>query len=231
MSPLATGYKNSTYVDCRSHAYGPFARALAELHQVVDAIDCNIPEHDSCEGQQQCPGHSSQTSSSRNNRSAANTRPARKSLRTSDPAHGPRDKPDGKAQRPKPGDYERKKATDLQPRLLDCPVYKHWFMWLQSISPPPCNGCSQKHMTQIRNHIKRAHAGRSGSFIPYYDRCIRCQENFVDHTSFVDHERSHACDHVPEPRGEPIIPWARLYLKIYPDATAIPLPCKSSSEI
>lgn len=118
-------------------------------------------------------------------------------------------------------------ASKPQFRAIDCPYYKCWLLYFRDRFPPPCNGCSERFMSQVRNHIGRAHVAQEGGMLTFYKHCVRCKENFVETQSWSDHASRNACAHVAESRGDPVIPWAKLYLKLHPGVTEIPTPCES----
>jgi hypothetical protein len=119
-----------------------------------------------------------------------------------------------KANKPKREDSEE----------VDCPDYKHHIMHRTSRTPP-CRGCREVYMSQIRNHLNRVdHRGRSGAW-----QCSCCKKDFNDQEACETHEAAGACPHQPLRRGEIVLQWARLYLTRYPNATRIPSPCKLPS--
>jgi hypothetical protein len=106
-------------------------------------------------------------------------------------------------------------------REVECPDYKHYMMHPTSRTPP-CRGCREVYMSQIRNHLIRVdHRGRSGVW-----QCSRCKKDFDDQEACKVHEAAGVCPHQPSRRGDIVLQWARLYLTRYSNATRIPSPCK-----
>ncbi|KAF2123534.1 hypothetical protein P153DRAFT_161831 [Dothidotthia symphoricarpi CBS 119687] len=110
------------------------------------------------------------------------------------------------------------KPITLKSRNVDCPIYKHNSM---HGTPLSCRGCSNNRMSQIRNHVNRStHSG----FPRFLKQCGRCREDFIDRQLFNSHRDANRCEYVRQIRGNIEIPWARLYLTIFPNAPQVPLP-------
>ncbi|KAH7069551.1 hypothetical protein BKA63DRAFT_84812 [Paraphoma chrysanthemicola] len=109
---------------------------------------------------------------------------------------------------------------------VDCPVFKYHSM---NSFNPPCNGCRVSSMSQVRSHLNPDRNGRHGGYPAFVRQCSRCLEDFIDKRSYDDHKNSNSCTSETRVQGHIIIFWARQYLKLYPQVTRVPLPCKSFS--
>jgi hypothetical protein len=105
-------------------------------------------------------------------------------------------------------------------REVDCPVYKHHLMYG---TVPPCRGCRERLMSQVRSHLNRA-AGSHGGFPRFVQQCRRCKQDFVERQTYDSHKSANTCAHQRQVRRDIVISWARQYLAIYPEARQIPLP-------
>lgn len=117
-----------------------------------------------------------------------------------------------------------KDDTKHQGRKVDCPVYKHHIM---HNTLPTCNGCRVGVMSQVRSHLNPHRATTHGGFPSFVEQCSRCKQDFVERVVYDSHKVANACEFHCQIRGDIILPWARQYLALYPDATRIPIPCKS----
>lgn len=208
--------------------YSPFARVLADLYNVVEAIDCHIPKdvHDAEDGADRTQPLTYRESFYRDHNPGSRSASASGSSRKQrSRCHGSGEG-SGKALRSPGIAIKQHDGSKKQLRKMDCPIYKHWDFYLRDRFPPPCNGCSERFMSQIRNHIKRAHVAQEGSQLAFYHHCVRCKENFVDAHAWTEHVSYDSCTHIGESKGNPAIPWAKLYLKLHPGMTEIPSPCK-----
>ncbi|KAH7086368.1 hypothetical protein FB567DRAFT_69267 [Paraphoma chrysanthemicola] len=119
------------------------------------------------------------------------------------------------------------KPTNLD---LDCPVYK-WYLVHSSLGRiPPCNGCMEKHMNGVRQHLLPSYSQQHTRHVQYIKRCGRCTEDVIDESAWTSegHE-NRSCQSRSQPRGMSLINWARLYLKIFPDEIRVPSPFRNDS--
>lgn len=107
-----------------------------------------------------------------------------------------------------------------------CPVFKHHIM---SGETPPCNGCPVRSMAHVRSHLNPDRAGTHGDYPAFIKQCSQCKDDFIDATAYNDHKATNLCEPQNQLRGRIEVPWARLYLKLYPGADRVPLPCKPCS--
>jgi hypothetical protein len=113
------------------------------------------------------------------------------------------------------------KSRANEQKQVDCPVFKHHIMHNTS---PPCRGCRVAVMSQVRSHLNPTRASIHGGFPSFVHQCSRCKQDFVKREAYDDHASTSSCLPQNATRGEITIPWARLYLALYPDALRIPLP-------
>jgi hypothetical protein len=111
---------------------------------------------------------------------------------------------------------------------VDCPVFKHHFM---HGTPPPCNGCRAASMSQVRGHLNPSRTGTHGGYPAFVRQCSRCKDDFIDEETYNSHKIANSCAFQSQSRLQIQIPWARQYLKLFPTATRVPLPCKFSSTV
>ncbi|EUC46491.1 hypothetical protein COCMIDRAFT_35854 [Bipolaris oryzae ATCC 44560] len=114
------------------------------------------------------------------------------------------------------------RTKDTLSRKVDCPDHKHHIMY-PNLGPPPCRGCDETVMAQVRHHLNRTnHRGRPGAW-----QCSICKQNFDDKSLYNLHVNPNRCRSSPQ-RRDIVREWARLYMLRYPGATRIPSPCKST---
>ena len=132
--------------------------------------------------------------------------------------------------------------TKPKKRKVDCPVHKYYTMVVQRFpsnphrqhaSKPPCGGCRQEYMSQIRHHLKSSEKHRN--FFSILHHCERCHEYVVErhHGENMDDQawtnsnhKDGTCIKRDESRERLVVCWARLYLAIFPGETSVPSPCK-----
>ena len=116
------------------------------------------------------------------------------------------------------------KVTTGGPKV-DCPVYMHHFV---RGTTPPCSGCREGCMAHVRAHLQttgRA-VGTHAVHPAFIKQCSRCKKDFIDEIAYNTHPVLDGCDSHPQHRGQIEVPWARLYLTLYPNESRVPLPCK-----
>jgi len=213
-----------------SYAYSTYAQVLGEIYAVVDEIDSAphglAPYNNnqaSSSGIRCRPDYYQQDQSHRlgNSSLRPGAGPSKSTNQSSE-----RDEHTQRYQKSRLGSnatvIHGDKPKRPKSKKVDCPIYKYHIM--HGISPS-CDGCGRVVMSQVRSHVNRvAHYGYS----QFLEQCRRCKEDFVDGKLLDDHRTANHCDHRPQLRGDIIIPWARLYLAIFPDASRVPLPCKFS---
>ncbi|KAH7080056.1 hypothetical protein BKA63DRAFT_234187 [Paraphoma chrysanthemicola] len=113
---------------------------------------------------------------------------------------------------------------------LDCPVYK-WYLVHSSLGrTPPCNGCMEKHMNGVRQHLLPSYSQQHTRHVQYIKRCSRCTEDVIDEVAWASEgHKDRRCHSRSQPRGMSLINWARLYLKIFPDEIRVPSPFRNDS--
>jgi hypothetical protein len=104
-----------------------------------------------------------------------------------------------------------------------CPVFKHHIMAGET---PPCNGRPVKSMAEVRSHLDPDRTRIHNGYPAFIKQCSRCKDDFVEEVRFREHEVAQSCVPQNQLRGQIEVPWARLYLKLYPNANRVPLPCK-----
>lgn len=109
---------------------------------------------------------------------------------------------------------------------VDCPVFKYHIMHNLR---PPCRGCRVTVMSQVRSHLNPNRAsGTHRGFPQFVEQCSRCKQDFVDRQVFDAHNTANNCAFQRQIRGEILLPWARQYLALYPNARRVPLPWPDS---
>lgn len=108
-------------------------------------------------------------------------------------------------------------------KSVDCPVYKYCIMHNLR---PPCHGCQENVMSQVRNHINPDRTATHRGFPAFIAHCRRCQQDFIDRHLYSLHEDSGNCIYQPQRRGDIVTSWVQLYLTLYPGETQVPSPCK-----
>jgi hypothetical protein len=114
----------------------------------------------------------------------------------------------------------RKSITQVQ-KEVDCPVFKHHVM---HNTASPCRGCRVGVMAQVRSHLNPSRTATHQGFPAFVQQCSKCKQDFVDQQRYDDHKSASACVTRNQTRGDIAVPWARLYLVLYPNARRIPLP-------
>ena len=121
--------------------------------------------------------------------------------------------------------------------MLDCPVHKYFTMVIQpssqSTAKPPCAGCRQKNMSQVRHHLKSSAKHREFFWILLH--CERCEKDVIeryrddgiDDQAWTDGgHKTGTCIKQFARRASVIGRWVRLYLAIFPLEHSVPNPCK-----
>jgi hypothetical protein len=96
---------------------------------------------------------------------------------------------------------------------------------------PPCNGCRAASMSQVRGHLNPSRTGTHGGYPAFVRQCSRCKDDFIDEETYNSHKTANSCAFQSQSRLQIQIPWARQYLKLFPNATRVPLPCKFSPTV
>jgi serine/threonine protein kinase len=104
-------------------------------------------------------------------------------------------------------------------KKVDCPVYKHHLMYGMT---SPCSGLCSSSMSQVRHHLN--HGGGHKMFPQFIRQCSRCKRDFVEQQAYEEHTSRVTCISSPQFRGDKDVPWALLYLALYPDAQHVPVP-------
>lgn len=209
----------------RSDAYDVFARALADIYAAISAIDCAmlVQSEDDCQDYYQ--SRPAQESARRNRKTS------RISVEGSPSA--PTFFNQGRVQKGKMragGSTAVKQDTRTgkpPPRKVECPLRKHRLMYPNDNTFRDCHGCSCETMSQVRHHLKQRHVAEGmAGMLPFLEQCEICKETFLERLSGQSHIAAASCTHRPQDRGNIVTPWARLYLRLFPNATQVPIPCK-----
>lgn len=113
--------------------------------------------------------------------------------------------------------------TQQEDQTLDCPIHK-WHLMHRNESP--CNGCGKPYMNGVRQHLLPTYSQQHRGKISFMQRCETCKEDFVDqHLWNRGGHSSGNCVARSQPKGNNLMCWARLFLKIYPEESQIPSPC------
>lgn len=106
---------------------------------------------------------------------------------------------------------------------LDCPIHK-WHLMHSNDSP--CNGCGKPYMNGVRQHLLPTYSQQHRGKISFMQRCDNCKEDFVDQNEWNRGRHGTGnCVARSQPKGNNLMCWARLFLKIYPEEYSIPSPC------
>jgi hypothetical protein len=208
-----------------SEAYDVFAKALADSYAAIAAIDRALLVQDGDDCQDYYRSRPAQESA-RRYRDSART-PAEASSSASNFFNQSRVQK-GKMQAG--GNSAIKHDTRLgkpTSRKVECPLRKHRLMYPDSNTFRDCHGCSCDTMSQVRHHLNQRHV-KEGIFgmLSYLEQCKICKETFPERSSGQQHIAVKTCVHRPQDRGNIVTPWARLYLRLFPNATKVPIPCK-----
>jgi hypothetical protein len=116
---------------------------------------------------------------------------------------------------------------------LDCPIHKYNLMHGRT---SPCNGCGKPYMNGVRQHLLPTYSQQHRAQLPFIQRCDKCKDDFVDARvwSLGGHwvrkqQGAGTCRARSQPQGSSLVVWARLFLKIYPEETQVPSPCKCTT--
>ena len=109
---------------------------------------------------------------------------------------------------------------------LDCPIQKWYLAHVNDGLVSPCEGCAERHMNGVRQHLLPSYSQQHGRHVSFIKRCGRCTEDIVDEAVWESGgHRARTCSKASQPRGISVIVWARLFLKIFPGETSVPSPC------
>jgi ribosomal protein L37AE/L43A len=209
----------------RSDAHAVYAKVLVDLYSVVDAIDSGLIDLRD-QGMPRSASHCSRPAQYPPSGSHGRRSPT---LGLGADAKSPSDKklkPDGRLLSHQGNIGENRVAKGNRSKRekskeVDCPDHKHHMMYRIS-QAPPCRGCREIYMSQVRYHLTRTdHRGRSGIW-----QCSCCKEEFDDQEEYETHQAAGACQYLRLRRRDIVLQWARLYLIRYPSATRIPIPCR-----
>jgi hypothetical protein len=198
---------------------------LEDIHAVVEAVECdntsNVCGVGPCAFQSRAP-HSQRAESRGNGGLGLGSGIATSENRVSKPY-------DRKSSLAK-GSGKNKSTVLAEQKVkaggakVDCPVFMHHLM---RGTTPPCSGCREGCMAHVRAHLQttgRA-AGTHAVHPAFVKQCSRCKKDFIDETAYHNHPVVDGCDSHPQHRGQIEVPWARLYLTLYPNESRVPLPC------
>ncbi|KAH7397202.1 hypothetical protein BKA66DRAFT_236324 [Pyrenochaeta sp. MPI-SDFR-AT-0127] len=214
-----------------SDAYPVYAKVVEDLYAVIHAIDSGAidtaSEASTAYSASRCrPSHGHQSASRGHEHgistSGLGARAGLPANNGSKPIGRRASQPNGPGNNAKIIKGTKSKKSEF--REVDCPEHKHYMMHRTPQSPtfPPCQGCRETVMAQVRSHLNRVIGHRDFDFVK---QCSRCKMDFLDRATFANHDAANTCKHQAQSRRDIRVPWARLYLARYPEATRVPSPC------
>ncbi|KAH7390972.1 hypothetical protein DE146DRAFT_150765 [Phaeosphaeria sp. MPI-PUGE-AT-0046c] len=123
----------------------------------------------------------------------------------------------------------RSSTQQEEEQSLDCPIHK-WHLMHRNESP--CNGCGKPYMNGVRQHLLPTYSQQHRGNILFMQRCDTCKEDFIDEALWNRgrHDTGN-CVARSQPKGNNLMCWARLFLKIYPEEHRIPSPYRNDHRL